>query len=333
MKPSNFALSLCITIILLQSSCNKLVEPENSSAKPIIAIYPQAAMMNFPDSLRNFWDLTKNPMVISSILLPNNCSVTFAICNIGPQGSVLDFSVNDSQGVLVCSPSAGSVIAGSATTVIVNMYPHLIDGNTWTQIVLEVNTPKASNFTKSIVAIKIENLDDYESHKLCDSVCGTWSGNWYGTSSATYAGPSTNVSGSWTLDLDGFDIIGSSGNGPVNDSKVYGKLHWSGTDAYWSGPSYTLHQYPVNETIILNSSNTKLYIMDAGCNLTWSGEFYIVICPGCQSSDPCNGYNIDFSLSVSKYKINWSNSHWSTCFENQQDNCRSFSSGLLSGQK
>ena len=331
MKPVQFFLLLSVVIILLQSSCDKQTEPDDNHQKPIVALYPSASIMNLPDSIRSKWDLTKNPLVISSILLPNNCGVSFAVCNIGPKGTVLDYSIVESQGYLVCTPSAGTVVAGQASTISVSMDPRLINNNAWTQLVLEVYTPTASNYTKSLAAIRIENMDDYVSKKLCDSLCGTWSGSWSGTSSASYAGPSASVAGTWSLNLEGFDIIGASG-GPVHDSKVYGTLSWEGTDAYWSGLSNILHQNPVNKTIILNSSNTELYIADMSCNLTWSGEFYIVICPSCQNSDH-SGYNVDFSLHVSKYNIEWSNSHWSTSFEDSQNNSYSSSSGILSGQK
>lgn len=59
MKLSQSFLFLVIGVLLLQLSCKKGTEPEETSQGPIVGIYPFESISSFPDSIRALQDFTQ----------------------------------------------------------------------------------------------------------------------------------------------------------------------------------------------------------------------------------------------------------------------------------
>jgi hypothetical protein len=190
----------------------------------------------------NSKDTTKNtpppipiPVVLVTttplnIFLPNNCLQSFTITNTGPTGSVLDFTVADDGslgGFLNLGTTAGSLAAGVSATIFVNVKPAFVNSSpslNGASLVVNVYTPKASNFTKVPVQIYIKGIST-----IIPLFLGTWSGTWtglsYGANNPNQAAPTSNVSGTWIIDLQKIDTATMT---------AAGSLTWSGADAYWT---------------------------------------------------------------------------------------------------
>jgi hypothetical protein len=347
MKPSKYFLLLCIVVLSLQLSCNKSTEPEETSPAPIIAIYPSAYILSLPESDRAPFDFTKTATTLHSIILPYNCPVSFVIANVGPEGSILNYSIADDGalgGFLTFTnnqgstntghpniPVTGSLNANSAVTITVSVGPEFTDtsfgGLVGSTLVLSINTPKASNYIKTPVAVYISNYND-EVQKLC----GIWSGTWSGLS---YQGKKdAPVNGTWELNLQSVDWAHQTATGT---------LTWNGSDAYWNyvGNDADLnssvpHYYIVNRTLIFNNFNAELSsngpcdhisLHIAGNKAPYPEELHIVVDP----------YGPDFHLDLSNdfksilpgFVTGWS-SRWD---DPNMYGHFGYSSGLLYGSK
>ncbi len=258
-KLSQCLLLLCIVVLSFQLSCDKKpTESDKTPPAPIVAIYPSANILSFSDSIRALWDFTKTATTLKSILLPYNCPVSFVIANIGPEGSILNYSVVDDGtlgGFLTFTnnqgstntghpniPVTGSLNAGGYATITVSVGPEFTDssfgGLVGSTLVLNIYTPNASNYIKTPVAVDIRNYND-EVQQLCGIWSGTWSGNSYGQASAT-----SPVSGTWILNLQSVDLANQTASGT---------LTWNGSDVYWNPEP---HAYIVNRTIVFNKYNS-----------------------------------------------------------------------------
>jgi hypothetical protein len=95
-------------------------------------------------------------------------------------------------------------------------------------------------------------------------ITGTWTGTWSGVSwgeprPPSGSWPSSPVSGTWVLDLQGVDLASQTASGT---------LAWAGADAYWTYTfdtagtitSATPHSYAVSRTLQLDASNTSVIL-------------------------------------------------------------------------
>lgn len=248
---SQFFLISGIIFLLMLLSCDKPTESEKDGQTPVVAIYASFSMINLPDPERALLNGTKNPLHLHSILLPYNCSVSFVIVNEGPVGTVLNYSIDDVGalgGFLDYTNGVGSLKSGDFATVTVTVDPNFtksgFGGLGGSTLVLSINTPDASNYTKSVVSVHVMDFD-VEVQKLI----GTWKGTWTGLS----YGPknTTPVSGTWTLNLMTIDWSKQSATAT---------LTWAGTDAWWDyagndtkANNSMPHYYNVNQAFVFNN--------------------------------------------------------------------------------
>jgi len=205
-----------------------------------------------------------------TILLPNNCSQSFTISNTGPKGSTLNYTVADDgalAGFLEFGNTSGALAAGTSVTIMVSVKPAFVNSTpslVGAALILDVYTPKASNYTKIVVPVNIKSITS-----IAPSLIGTWAGTWtgtsYGANNPNQSPPSSPVSGTWTLNLKTIDTVGLTATG---------SLTWNGTDVYWSylfdvnGLITTATPVPFipNRTIQFDASNTSFSYMGSGCN-------------------------------------------------------------------
>jgi uncharacterized GH25 family protein len=173
-----------------------------------------------------------------SLIMPN--STTFTIVNVGPVGSVLNYTVADDGalgGFLNLGNNVGSLSAGQSAEVSVSIQSQFenddtLDGAT---LVANVYTPDAANYVKTPVSINVFNEQQYD-----QSLVGEWSGNWTGPSYPYYLFPPgennppfpyqpDQRSATWTLDVQSLDLANST---------VTGTLTWDSTISYWTSDSY-----------------------------------------------------------------------------------------------
>ncbi|MBU0712869.1 hypothetical protein KJ762_02910 [bacterium] len=324
MKLQQFFLLLSIIVLLLQLSCDMSTEPDETSPAPIVAIYPSSDYMNFPDSIRAIYDGTKTPLILKSILLPYNCPVSFAIANVGPEGSILNYTIADDGalgGFLDYTNGEGSLNAGSTSTITVSVDPSFTDssfgGLVGSTLVLNIYTPKASNYVKTFVSIDIRNFNDE-----VQQLCGIWSGIWSGISGGA-EGATSPVSGTWILNLQSVDWANQTASG---------SLTWNGSDTYWNpGP----HAYIVDRTLIFNNFNAELngnspcdavWLHIAGNKAPYSEELGVVV-------DPYGpDFHLDFSPGFGSITAG-TQSCWSTLWSDPSGANIGYSGGLLYGSK
>ncbi|MDP2335359.1 MAG: hypothetical protein Q8N05_02700 [Bacteroidota bacterium] len=343
MKLSQFFLFLGVIVLLSLLSCDKPPDgdkkPEPDGHTPVVAIYASTSMINLPDTERALLNGTKNPLHLHSILLPYNCSVSFVIVNEGPVGTLLNYSIDDIGalgGYLDYTNGIGSLKSGGFAIVTVSVDPNFtksgFGGLGGSTLVLNINTPNASNYTKNVVSVHIQDFD-VEVQKLCGTWKGTWSGLSYGPKKTT------PVSGTWILNLLTIDWLNQS---------VTATLTWTGTDAWWdyagndtdannSMPHYT----NVNLTLVLNnlisSINGNRPCFD-GVNLHLPHSKYfgyfeeIGYVP-----DPLNlDFHLNFSPDLKSIIADAGNnsSSWSSKWKNPSfPNNFGYSSGFLNGTK
>jgi len=244
-------LLLGVIVLSFQLACDKKpAEPDETPLVPIVALYPSSDYMNLPDSTRGAY--TETTLNLKSILLPENCPVSFVIANVGPEGSVLDYSIADDGvlgGFLDYTNGNGSLKAGGPggwATITVSADPRYTDssfgGLVGATNVLNIYTPKASNYTKTWVAVDIRSFND-----AAQQLKGIWSGTWSGNSGGA-KGATSPVSGTWILNLQSVDW---------EHQTASGTLTWNGTDAYW-GDENVPHAVVVNRTLMFNNYNTEL---------------------------------------------------------------------------
>lgn len=243
------------------------------AASPIVALYPSSDYMNLPDSTRAVY--ATDSLMLTSIPLPNNCPVSFVIANVGPKGSVLNYTIADDGalgGFLDYTNGQGSLKAGEPggwATITVSVGPRFTDssfgGLVGSTLALSIYTPNASNYTKTFVAVHISGFDDEVQH-LNGIWSGTWSGNAAGHSGATWP-----VSGAWTLKFQSVDW---------EHQTASGTLAWNGSDGYWDGAGVP-HAVIVNRTLVFNSFNTDL--------------------SGLSGATPCDGVELHIAGNKSPY--------------------------------
>lgn len=166
--------------------------------------------------------ITKSPL---TVLLPNNCTQEFTISNTGPQGTVLNYTVAEDSarsGFLSFSPFEGSIKSGDSVTISVNIKPSSISSKPsliGSSLVLNVYTPKASNYTKIPVPVYIKSINS-----IASSFAGTtWGGTWAGKCVGINTNLIVPVGGTWTLNLQSLDTVNMA---------AIGTLTWNGMDAY-----------------------------------------------------------------------------------------------------
>jgi len=202
--------------------------------------------------------ITQGPL---TILLPGNCQQSFTITNSGPQGSTLNYTVADDGalgGFLSFTNGTGSLGSGKSNIVLVSVKPAFVSANpslAGSSLVLNVYTPKATNFTKVPVSINIKSVNS-----ITASLIGTWAGTWSGTSIGAnnpgQAQPQTPISGTWTINLQTVDTVAMTATGT---------LTWNGADAYWTYTydknglitAATPNQFVPNRTIKFDATNTS----------------------------------------------------------------------------
>jgi hypothetical protein len=253
---------------LVINSCQKDGNDQNKSSGS------QNKSSNNQDTTQNTLpapavSITQTPL---TILLPNNCQQTFTIKNTGPQGSILNYTVADDgalSGFLSFTNGTGSLNSGMSTTIMVSVKPSFVSSNPsldGASLVLDVYTPKASNYTKIPVPVSIKSIAS-----ITSSFIGTWSGTWvgnsYGRNNPSQAQPSSPISGTWLLVLKTIDTAAMTATG---------SLTWDGTDAYWTYvfdtngliTSATPVPFIPNRTIQFDATNTTFSYPTGGANCT-----------------------------------------------------------------
>lgn len=149
--------------------------------------------------------------------MPENCPQAFQVSNVGPPGSILQFSVADTGalgGFLdVQIGGSTSLGAGQSSNVTVSVKPAFVDSIVGSTLVLKVDTPGAANFTRWPEMIRVR----------ANSPLGVWGGTWTGHAE----GPQSQqapVTGTWILSLESFDLTTGAASG---------SLQWNGYDLYW----------------------------------------------------------------------------------------------------
>jgi hypothetical protein len=236
---------------------------------------------NHSDTTKNHIDTTKttppSPIVTITqtpltILLPNNCQQSFTITNTGPQGSILNYTVADDGalgGFLSFTNSTGSLNPGVSTTISVSVKPAFVSSSpslAGSSLVLNVYTPKATNYTKIAVPVNIRSMNS-----LTSLLIGTWNGTWtgtsYGANNPGQAQPSSPISGTWIINLQTIDTVAMTATG---------SLTWNGTDAYWTYTfdnnglitSATPNPFIPNRTIKFDATNTTYNYAAPGSGCT-----------------------------------------------------------------
>jgi len=249
---------------LIINSCQKDGKGQNKSSNNSNS---QDTTQNIPPA--PIVSITQTPLII---LLPNNCQQTFTIKNTGPQGSTLNYTVADDgalSGFLSFTNGTGSLSSGTSTTIMVSVKSSFVNGNPsliGASLVLDVYTPKASNYTKIPVPVNIKSIASITS-SLIGTWSGTWTGNSFGRNNPSQAQPTSIVGGTWTLNVKTIDTIGMTATG---------SLTWDGTDAYWtyvfdtSGliTSATPVPFIPNRTIQFDATNTTFSYQAVGSNCT-----------------------------------------------------------------
>ncbi len=201
------------------------------------------------------------------VYLPNNCASSFVITNSGPAGTILSYSVlnsNTNTEHLVFTNPSGALPSGGSVTVSVSVDPADINapfiiGST---LNVEVNTPNALNRTQTFLPVYIRSMAD-QAQNLAGTWSGTWSGNSYGAANPGQPSPSTPVSGTWTINVQSVNPAGNTASGTVT---------WNGNDAYWTYTldgngnitSATSHPFNANSSFPFSSSNASFITPSPG---------------------------------------------------------------------
>jgi hypothetical protein len=216
--------------------------------------------------------ITQTPL---TILLPNNCQQSFTITNTGPQGSTLNYSIADdgalggflsfTNGTGALGPGASATIGVTVKAGSVNSNPSLVGAS----LVLNVYTPKASNFVKVAVPVNIKSIAGIAS-SLIGTWSGTWTGNSYGANNPTQAQPSAPISGTWTINLKTVDTATMTATG---------SLTWNGADAYWT--------YTFDKNGLITSATPNLFKPDRTIQFDATNTTFIYNSSqgGCSQSD------------------------------------------------
>lgn len=169
------------------------------SPSPVLGIFPDESFVNLPPSMRDPFDGTKI-LIVKRILLPSNDPQSFAIANVGPQGSILNYLVTNEDFVngFVYQNGTGSLPAGNTATVTVSVHPDfvinsvtggpsLLIGSTQ---VLSIVTPDAANITKGLLSLEIRSDNVFN---------GTYTGSFSVTCPTCFGG--TTTAGTFTSTL------------------------------------------------------------------------------------------------------------------------------------
>lgn len=342
-KLSPFVLISGMLVLLSLFSCEKPPDgdkkPGQDGQTPAVAIYASTDLMNLPVDVRATHNGTKNPLHLHSILLPYNCSVSFIIVNEGPEGTVLNYSIDDTGalgGFLDYTNGSGSLKSGGFATITVSVDPDFtksgLGGLGGSTLVLNINTPGASNYTKNIVSVHIIDFD-VEVQKLI----GTWKGTWTGFS----YGPKkfTPVSGTWILNL--LTIHWSNQSATAS-------LTWTGTDAWWDYAGNDIdannsmpHNTTVNLSLVFNHSISSI----SGARPCFDGvklhlphsKYFGYFEEVGYVPDPSNlDFHLDFSPDLKSIKVNAENNSisWSSRWKNPSfPHNVGYSNGFLNGSK
>jgi hypothetical protein len=247
---------LALLGLFIINSCQKDRNGQNKSSNS----NTDTTKNNPPPPVSPIVTIAQTPL---TILLPNDCSQSFIITNTGPQGSTLNYTVADDGalgGFLNFTNGTGSLAAGSSATIMVSVKPAFVNSKVslvGSSLVLNIYTPKASNYTKVPVPVKIKSISG-----ILPLFIGTWTGTWigksYGRNNPTEAQPSSPVSGTWTLTLKTIDTIGLTATG---------SLTWNGTDAYWT---YIIDKNGIITTATPNSFIPNRTIQFDAANATFT---------------------------------------------------------------
>ncbi|MFI5136570.1 MAG: hypothetical protein ACHQIM_02000 [Sphingobacteriales bacterium] len=241
-----------------------------------------------------------------TVLLPNNCPRTFTISNTGPKESMLNYTIADDGalgGFLEFAPTAGSLGAGTSVVINVFVKPAFVNSNpslVGSSLVLNVYSPKASNFTKTPVTVKVSSIAS-----IAASFTGTWAGTWTGASDGynnpNQAQPSAAVSGTWSLNLKTIDTAGKTATG---------SLTWNGTDIFWTYTydkngliiTATPNPFIPNRTILFDATNTT-FTYTAPPNSCSQSEIHLTIDGTFNQPNPSDGFygpwfSADFDMST-----------------------------------
>lgn len=285
-KPSLFFLVLAGLFII--NSCKKVGDGQNQTSNNNSK--SQDTTSKKDTVISPAVSIAQSPL---TVLLPNNCGQSFTITNSGPKGSLLNYSVADDgvlKGFLDFSPVTGSLLPGASDTIRVSVKPNLVNSTpslVGSSLVLNVYTPKASNYTKIAVPVNIKSIA-----VITPLFIGTWSGTWTGVSTGRnnpgQAQPSTSVSGTWTLDLKTLDTVSMTATG---------SLTWNGTDAYWTYTSdnnglitsASHHPFTPNRTIQFDAANATFHYSSTpgGCS---ESEIHLTIDGSFNQPNPSDGF-------------------------------------------
>jgi hypothetical protein len=215
-----------------------------------------------------------------TVILPGNCAQFFTVSNVGPAGSILDYTIDDnvtgSVGMLTFTNTSGALAAGEIATIGVNINASKLagimssPGGYALNLSLNLNTPKALNYSRFPITVFVR------SPLAVAKTLGKWSGTWSGTSSGKANPgetiPKAPVSGTWSLDCA---------------SNV---LTWTGNDVYWTYTatdtinkynSPIAHQLPISLTYTIDTAKISL---SPGCDyLNFS-----------HTATTVNGYTLNF---------------------------------------
>jgi len=322
---------LCLAIL---SSCQKSGSDSSSN---------NGNNKNQPDTTKNTPPVTPPaPMVTIApaaltILLPDNCTQSFTIKNTGPQGSSMDYTIKDDGalgGFLTFTAGSGTLAAGASVTISVNVKPGFINGNPsliGSSLVLNVYTPKASNYLKIPVAVKVKSTNT-----IMQGLVATWSGTWSGTCTGLnnpgQPAPNAAVGGTWEINIASVDTAKGTATGT---------LKWAGADNFWtyttdnSGTitSETPNLFTPDRTISFDATNTTITSAGGGS----CGAFHITINGFNNAPNPSDAFygpwfNADFNVNTNKVTPDVGNG-FSTHPYNPANRETFVSSGSVTGAK
>ncbi len=249
----------------------------------VLFLFFQLSCTKAPDEAQRPTPVLEVKEIPVTVILPGNCTQYFTVSNVGPSGSILNYTIDDnvtgSAGMLNFTNTSGALAAGEIATVGVNVNTAKVAGIVATpgyslNLSFNINTPQALNYSRFPVSLFVR------SPLAIAKGLGKWTGTWSGTSSgmANNAGviPKTTVSGTWSLDC------------------ATNTLVWNGNDAYWTYTSTdTANQYdgPVAHLLPISLTyqiDTTKIVLSSGCDyLNYSINATTV-----------NGYTLNFQSCI-----------------------------------
>ncbi len=222
-----------------------------------------------------------------NLVLPDDTAQTFTIANVGPVGSVMNYTVqNDGYLSLDGSTGAigGSLNAGESASVSVSIQSQFVNDDYVFEnatLLANVYTPGASNYVKIPVSINV-----YTEQELANNLLGEWSGTWTSTANDNVIDDelgynqfpllqSTANNGTWTLDLQSVDVANLTATGT---------LTWDGTITYWTyysayyGFSYTTNIHfvlPFTTFFTYYTQNERQFALDLQNYTTYVPASYV----------------------------------------------------------